>query len=397
MALDKSIDELGEADFQLLVDEQVSEKRNIEYKSGLPSETRESKKELLADVSSLANAAGGHLILGIREENGIPTAMPGVQREDPDKEVLRLENIIRDGIEPRIQGVQAKAIPLSTGTSLFVLRIPQSWSKPHVVNYQGHWKFYSRNSAGKYPLDVSEVRSAFLLSGTLLDRIKLFRDGQLGSIISDQTPARLVPGGRTVLHIVPYAAFAPAASFPLDAIAKSPWPVRPIDGSLTDYRYNFDGCLIINGNEAGQCRGYVQVFRSGIIEAVDASLLRRRGAEHSIPSRIFEQGLIGATEMYLAAQKQLAIPPPIAILVTLLGVSGYTMAVSQFVSSRADTNYPIDRDTLVLPEFILEDYPSDVPRALKSTFDTIWNAAGWPTSLGYDEQGEWGKGPNFLR
>jgi len=397
MTLEKLFEDLNEVDLQLLVDEQVSEKRSIEYKSELPSDAYESKREFLADISSLANAAGGHVIFGIREENGLPTAVTGVLSDDPDREILRLENIIRDGIEPRLQGIMTRGIRLSTGAYAYVMRIPQSWSKPHAVNFKGHWRFYSRNSAGKYPLDVSEVRSAFLQSGTLTERIRLFRDGRLGSIISEQTPTRLILGGRTILHLVPFVAFEPAVSFPYSAIASNPWPIKPIYGSVTSYRYNFDGFLIANGNEAGLSRGYVQVFRNGIIEAVDVSMLRGRDTRPDIPSVVFERELVDAIGIYLAAQKQMTIPTPISIMVSLLGVSGYTMAVNPLIDTWGENRHPIDRDTLILPEVILENYPSDIALTLKPTFDAIWNAAGWPASLNYDDQGEWGKGPNCRR
>jgi predicted HTH transcriptional regulator len=189
MTLEKSFEEISEADLLLLVEDKVSEKRTIEYKRELPSDTQESKKEFLADISSLGNASGGHIIFGIQEENGLPIAISGVPCDDPDHEVLRIENLIRDGLEPRLQGVSVRGISLSSGTYAFILRVPRSWSKPHVVNYKGHWRFYSRNSAGKYPLDTSEVRSAFLQSGALAEKIRLFRDERLGSVISEQMPA----------------------------------------------------------------------------------------------------------------------------------------------------------------------------------------------------------------
>lgn len=274
MTLSKSFEDLIEADLVSLVGDAVAEKRTIEYKLELPSNADESKKEFLADISSFANAAGGHLIFGVAEEGGLPMAIAGVPCGDPDREVLRLENLIRDGIEPRVQGLSARGIPLASGTYAFVFRVPRSWSRPHAVNHKGHWRFYSRNSAGKYPLDVSEVRSAFLQSGTLADKIRLFRDDRLGSIISDQLPARLISGARTVVHLVPYAAFELAAAFPLSSVENAPWGVVPIDGSVTNNRYNFDGFLTTSGNDAGTCRGYVQIFRNGIIEAVDTSLLK---------------------------------------------------------------------------------------------------------------------------
>lgn len=400
MTLEKPFEDLNEGDLQLLVEEQVMEKRSIEYKRELPSDAQESKREFLADISSFANAAGGHIIFGVQEENGLPTAISGIPGDDPDREILRLENIIRDGIEPRLQGVMTRGIRLSIGTYVYVLRIPQSWSKPHAVNFKGHWRFYSRNSAGKYPLDVSEVRSAFLQSGTLTDRIKLFRDERLGSIISEQTPARIISGGRTVLHLVPYVAFEPAVSFPFNTIASNPYPVKPINGSGSSFRYNFDGFLISDYNETDLSRGYVQIFRNGIIEAVDASMLRKSDTRPDIPSIVFESELIKAIGIYLAAQKQMTVPPPVSIMVSLLGVSDYIMAVDHHIDIRGRNRHAIDRDTLLMPEVILENYPSDLPniaRALKPIFDAVWNATGWPESLNYNSQGEWGKGLNNVK
>jgi hypothetical protein len=394
MTLEKSFEEISEADLLLLVEDKVSEKRTIEYKRDLPSEIYESKKEFLADVSSLANASGGHIIFGVHEENGLPIAMCGITCDDPDCEILRLENLIRDGIEPRLQGVLVRGIRLELGTYAFILRVSRSWSKPHVVNYKGHWRFYSRNSVGKYPLDTSEVRSAFLESGGLAEKIRHFRDNRLDSIISEQMPARLITGARTVLHLVPYAAFETRVSFSLDVIANNPSSLKPIYGSITNYRYNFDGFLTINGNESGESRGYVQIYRNGIIEAVDGSMLRKREDSPTIPSIVFERELIGAVRLYLDVQKKMTVPPPISILLSLMGVSGYNMAVKQGIDSWNEIRHPIDRDTLILPEIIFESFPSDIARALRPVFDMVWNATGFSLSLNYDDQGEWGKGPN---
>jgi hypothetical protein len=33
-------------------------------------------------------------------------------------------------------------------------------------------------------------------------------------------------------------------------------------------------------------------------------------------------------------------------------------------------------------------------KVIRPVFDSIWNAAGWPRSMNYDEAGEWGKGIN---
>jgi len=58
---------------------------------------------------------------------------------------------------------------------VFVIRIPNSWLSPHRVELQGHNKFYTRGSNGKYPMDVDELRVAFNLSQTIAEKIKNFR------------------------------------------------------------------------------------------------------------------------------------------------------------------------------------------------------------------------------
>ncbi|MCX5908563.1 MAG: ATP-binding protein, partial [Deltaproteobacteria bacterium] len=208
--LNKPIESISETDLQTLKENQVAEGKTVEYKAALPGGTDSGKKEFLADVSSFANASGGHLLFGIEEANGIPTAIPGLDIPDTDALINRLENIVRDGIEPRIPGIQMRKIDLKTSKKVIIISIPKSWSLPHMVIFQGHSKFYSRNSSGKYPLDVGELRSAFLLSETTIERIRRFRLERLGKILSGETPVpvELVP--KMVLHLIPINAFDPA-------------------------------------------------------------------------------------------------------------------------------------------------------------------------------------------
>ena len=77
-----------------------------------------------------------------------------------------------------------------------------------MVTFQGVSKFYSRNSAGKYPLDVSEIRAAFLMSETTGQRIRSFRTDRLATIIADEMPVKLEKQQRLVFHIMPLASFS---------------------------------------------------------------------------------------------------------------------------------------------------------------------------------------------
>ncbi len=70
-------------------------------------------------------------------------------------------------------------------------------------------------------------------------------------------------------------------------------------------------------------------------------------------------------------------------MLTMIGVKGYTMAVDQHSFPYGEIPYgnPIDRDTLVLPEVMIDSFSPDIIKSMKSIFDAIWNAAGWPESM----------------
>src|SRR5215510_6616741 len=115
------------------------------------------KKEFLYDVSSFANASGGHLIYGIEEQGGTPTKVVGLTLSDADAELLKLQSLILDGIDPRIPGVELRYVPLPNSGPVLIIHIPKSWVLPHMVTLKGTDKFYSRNSGGKHRVDVDEL------------------------------------------------------------------------------------------------------------------------------------------------------------------------------------------------------------------------------------------------
>jgi len=390
--LNKSLESITEADLRALVTNAVSEGKTIEYKQSLPDDTYDSTKEFLADVSSFANAAGGHLILGIEEDAGVPVNVCGLQNIDSDAETLRLENKIRDNMEPRIPGVSTQPVPIQGSGEAIIIRIPRSWAQPHVVKYRRHWRFYSRNSAGKYPLDVSELRGLFLLSETTAERIRLFRAERLGRIVADETPVALDKGAKTVLHIIPFGAFDPAAKFDMASFGDDVWRFLPIGVSTTvsGYRYNLDGLLTYtHSREPTSTRSYLQIFRDGSIEAVDASMLRAEGEDlRIIPSGRYEKKLLNALPRYLAIQKRLGVEPPFFIMLSLLGVLGYFVKPGRDDAFWRDGARPIDRDALLLPEVMVDSFECDPMEVMIPIFDMIWNASGWPRSMNYNEEGK---------
>lgn len=383
----KPLESIDESDLQALLDNQVAEGKTIEYKQALPGNSDSDKREFLYDVSSFANAAGGHLIFGIKEDAGVPTDICGLALADVDAVILSLENSIRDGLDPRIPGLAVRAIPLHNKRVVIVFRISRSWALPHMVKFKGASKFYSRNSAGKYQLDVSELRAAFVLSENTAERIRSFRRERLSMIVAQETPVPMNEGAKLVLHIIPIAAFDPAARFDVASLYdNSPRPLSALKG--WNQRHNFDRHLTFeNPPNVPFAHTYLQTFRNGIIEAVDAYMLSPYEERRIIPSVDYEWEILQALPRFLSVQKNLGVEPPLFIMLSLLGVKDYIMDVN--LGFNRWFGNPIERDALLVPEVVIEDFNVASDQVMKPIFDAVWNAAGWPASRNYDNAGNW--------
>lgn len=381
---EKPVDSITVDDLKRLIEEEVAENRYIEYKESLPGNSDSDKKEFLADISSFANASGGDLIYGIRAESGLPRGLVGVEIGNVEAEFLRLENMIRDGVEPRIIGTRILPIPVNGSKIVLLIRIPRSWAMPHMVTYKGHSRFFSRTSAGKYQLDVHELRAAFLASETVGERIRNFRRERVAKIIAGETPLAMREGGKIVLHIIPMNAFDPAAKYDTSLLQNRIEDLPPLYTDSWSSRHNFDGFLGYSGDGS-----YVQVFRNGIVEAVEARLLRiTDDSGKIIRSVAYERAILQGLHKYMSIQRQLGVAPPLVIILTLTEVFGYTMAVNRSRFPFHD-DYPIDRDVLLVDEVIVDNFESDAAKTMKPIFDAVWNATGWSRSMNYDQNGNW--------
>ena len=386
----KNIDDIKEEDLQALKDNAVSERKTIEYKQSLPKDSDSDKKEFLADVSSFANASGGDIILGMAEDKktGAPKSLDGLSIENPDQEILRLDSIIRDGIEPRIPSVTiSPPINLSNSKVALVIRIPKSWSSPHRVKFKGHDKFYSRGSNGKYTLDVGELRIAFSLSGTMTERIRNFKLDRLAKVFANETPVPFYDNAKIALHLIPITSFNPAQAYDIGGVVSGSIKMVPIYCSGWNDRYNLDGVLAYSWGKEKKSHSYVQLFRNGIIEAVEGSLLEPQEEQLVIPSIAYERELISSLKEYLSVLKTLNVEPPIFIFLTLLGVKGFSLALKR--GHYDNEGYKIDREILPLPEVVIDNYDVSAEKVLQPCFDSIWNACGFPRDLYYDDKGEW--------
>jgi hypothetical protein len=310
----RPLDALTEADLQGLVTSGVREGRRIEYKRQLPGTSDDDKREFLADVCSFANASGGDVLYGVAEEAGLPTGSPGVQESDLDAATLRLENIIRSGIEPRLPGVHLTAIPVA-GAAVIAIRVPQSWALPHVVSFKNYSRFYSRTSAGKYQLDVTELRALFARSAAAADRIRRFRDERLARIIADEGPFPTPGPARAILHVVPARLFDPSVRLDLADMQALTANLFPLFTYSFNQRYNLDGFVTYTSAD-GVASSYLQFFRSGAVEAVECGMLKPNGRGLEVPGALIVRELVERLPLYFEVLRQRGVDLPLAVMIT---------------------------------------------------------------------------------
>jgi predicted HTH transcriptional regulator len=126
--------------------------KTIDYKLGLPGNSEKDDQEFLRGVSSFANASGGDLIYGMKDDGEVV----GVQAIDLENEIVRLATLIRTEINPRIPNIRIQPLIVGDSREIVVrIRIEKSWLLPHAVKFSGSPHFYSRNSVGPYELDTS--------------------------------------------------------------------------------------------------------------------------------------------------------------------------------------------------------------------------------------------------
>jgi hypothetical protein len=380
--LEKDLDQITESDLQELIDNNIPEGKKIDYKKELSRGRDKDKKEFLADVTSFSNTSGGYLIYGMDEDNGIASELVGLDIDDPDFEINKMENMIKLGVAPRIPSVHIKSVNLSNSKHAIIIKIGQSWISPHRVVLGGFDKFFTRTSIGKFQMDVSELRTAFTSTETLNEKIKNFRIDRISKITANEAPIHFTEDLKLIIHIIPVNAFStdPYEISKIDHNLSIMNKLLPINAHTLGHNYNFDGFLYYE-HPKDEMNNYVLLFRNGIIESVLGAYEHVR---NSIGVVYHESDIIKYVSSYLEALKEIGIDTPLLIFLTLTGVKGYSI-----LSSNSRNAVLIDRDILLMPDVMIENYDDKVENILKPVFDSVWNACGLSGSNNYDENGEW--------
>lgn len=388
--IQKPIDSIEFKDLEWLVSNQVAENKSLEYKAILKIDNDAEKKEFLYDISSFANAAGGDIIYGITEgaEKGLPGQLEGIEGS-MDELCRAMENLIRDCIAPRILNIRMKILTSDTSKNFLFVRIPKSLNAPHQVTIRNVDRFYSRANNGKYVLDVFELRNAFLQNSHSTERIRNFIKDRLAKIVAGETPAPLPDIPKIVLHIVPLQSIEDGTN-QLSIQQLNDGRLFPVATHGYNSRVNMEGVLNFKQSYGSDnYEAYVQLYRNGIIETVNAELLKVHNVQkliYLVQDYNLEESVFLFVQASLELLKKRQTPTPVYLFLHLLNVKGYAISANR-LREFAFGQRVIDKQDLQLPEIVLQDYPEKIDAILKDWFDSIWNACGFEKSLSFDHEG----------
>jgi hypothetical protein len=195
---------------------------------------------------------------------------------------------------------------------------------------------------------------------------------------------------------VPFRAFDLSGVLPLDEISHSVDSFPPFDRlGASDFRFTFDGLLTASnadGLSAAQ-RSYVQLFRTGIVEAVASSIVRGASNDMIILPDI-EAKIVKSIRIYTASLRRFGVEPPFAVAVSLVKVKGLRF-LQQHMDGAFLEDMPratLDRDHLDFVEVVLDAAPQSYQECatqIRATLDHMANAAGLPASRHFDVDGNY--------
>lgn len=378
------LDQIQIDHLQHLVDGQVREGRTIEYKREFPTGANRDKVHFLKAVTSLANSGGGDIVYGMDAKDGVPTQACGFVPEGThDDRQLALENYMRDGVQPRLAGVGFRWIDVVDGKSVLVVRVKASWNAPHRVIVENHNHFYGRNSVGGYPMDVPELRSAFLLSDTVSTRMTNFRTGRLMEVEAGNVAVPMNKSGMSILHILPVSAFSATHSQRLSASKDLARGLTVLGDAPHCFDVNLEGAVAFDGRSQPNA-AYAQIFRDGCLELV-AGDPWYTGEMPLIEGAWLVAKAVDALSKNIAKLASLGIDGPYVVSFSLVGVQGYGLRLHE---GAATPSLCLKRSTVVLPDAFVEDAQFKSSVVLKPIFDVLWNAFGYERCPMFDDSEE---------
>jgi len=383
----KALSEWAADDIQRLVDLHIQESDTLEYKREMYGGADEDTREMIRDIVAMANHRGGHIVIGIEEDDdGAATQLIGVEKND---HVDRIRSSCLANIDRRLNGLDVEDVDLDNGKVAVVIKVPQSFNAPHMVTFRGLNQFWKRHGRQKEKMSVDELQEAFdsaTQGVTLLERFIVERKRRLKERIGTATWMLLTATPLFVRHEV-----VDTTDDAIRAILEDrpPHPARRINLSSSRFVPSLDG-LRAEGTEGGELVDYIELHRNGHLEFATGSPWRQQDRDW-IPSELLVLFLERFLEISATLWQRLGLLVPLAFTLSVFNARGLWLGLPSGVDPFHDSRHRpfTDGQHLELPILYVEDVVGAHRTLLKRASDRLWNAFGQQSCGFLTDAGDW--------
>jgi hypothetical protein len=389
---------LSESELQSLVQNQVAESETLDYKREMYGQGDADRRELLRDVSSLANRLGGHLLIGIREEGEIPVEVEGIENGDIAAE--RIMSSCFSGIHERINGFDVRPIQLANGRSVLAVYVPPSTRVPHMVTLQQEDRFWIRHGRQKMRMSVAEIREACLKVENLSERAETFINIRRERFIADKT-RDIQPAERAHLRIAVTPLEVTADRFDIGredirGLMRNPPNTRQ-DGWVLAWVREGNPRPTMIGLQIGSADWRLfDAYRNGGVELyvpidIDGSHFRSIRLPNGSRVRVLHNlALVEYTvcvyRFYKSFAEMIGITDPLILTWDLVRAHGW--GLRRYFEERDSNDYYAPRiwqeEHLILPPMQVPNL-SEPDQMAKAVLDRVWQSFGYESTIFFDE------------
>jgi len=153
----------------------------------------------------------------------------------------------------------------------------------------------------------------------------------------------------------------------------------------------FEGKMVVAASREGLSPSYLHLYRNGVVEIVEASILNHTIRDHPdlryIPSLGVEKHIVTGVDRGLGLMRHIGAPAPVAVTFALTDVKGMILIAGELWE--LNEQHPVLNTHLFFPDAILAELTDRIGPLLRPLFDLLWNAGGFDQSPNFDANGNW--------
>ena len=370
----KPVTDITTADLQRLIG--LPESDRLECKREAYKRDDEGTREMLRDISAMANSTGGYLVIGAAADAAEKiVTLAGIENGEP--EALRMISCCRASIEEQILGLHCQPVSVAPDRHVLIWHVPRSTRRPHMVTFKGMYQCWTRHGTRKDKMSIEEIREACLRTENIRVNLERFiahrREVHLPSndvgLLLTATPLvvrdEVLDSGdgalRTILQQPPYRR---ASGWALDFHGTGKLAKPTLYGLKIELPGHY----------------HVEVFRNGHVEAAISlkSLIYGGGQSDIIHPVALPEYCLSFLHTVRSIVDHTGITEPLVLGLSLPGAYGRSMRVGLPREEIWSVMEPVvweDGGSLELPPMQFS-YPLDPEGAARALCDRLWNAFG---------------------